>query len=409
MQRNQRGTRKPHTKSRNGCSQCKKSRIKCDEQGPCCNHCSRRSLHCDFQDERTRLRIWTPSWARDVRPVFKQADSKFTKQSSTGTKPREILSLQIDFQIPCQPALLQQPSAHGLDFEAAPAFHHFVSSTSKTFSADGVPPGFWSTDIPSLALQHDYLLNAVLAVSALHKSHLVDHNPSNRVHLRHDVNQSIFWHRRSIESFVRSVRDVTRENCVPAIAMAAISALYSCALAQFLSSLQELEHIGQCIDVIFAAYKALQLFRPFASCLNAQGVVLAGASPIEVVASQRDAAASEETAARLHALLALTPVDLGHREIYESAIISYRDGDKLDRLRMVSPEYMALLREKKPMAVLIFTAFVQSELLHEQDAVVPWYFSLWRPKIHNYFIQFLGPLWTQYMDSTGEERSLSSS
>ncbi|KAK0615374.1 hypothetical protein B0T17DRAFT_593066 [Bombardia bombarda] len=43
------GSRNLHTKSRNGCGQCKKRRVKCNLQAPICNHCKRRREICDYQ------------------------------------------------------------------------------------------------------------------------------------------------------------------------------------------------------------------------------------------------------------------------------------------------------------------------------------------------------------------------
>lgn len=40
--------RKGHTKSRRGCFNCKRRRIKCNERHPECNHCIKAGLHCEY-------------------------------------------------------------------------------------------------------------------------------------------------------------------------------------------------------------------------------------------------------------------------------------------------------------------------------------------------------------------------
>lgn len=40
--------RKGHTKSRRGCFNCKRRRIKCNEKHPECNHCVKAGLQCDY-------------------------------------------------------------------------------------------------------------------------------------------------------------------------------------------------------------------------------------------------------------------------------------------------------------------------------------------------------------------------
>ncbi|KAI1751602.1 hypothetical protein F4782DRAFT_504561 [Xylaria castorea] len=42
------GTKRFHTKSRNGCGQCKRRRVRCDCQGPVCSNCQRRNEFCDY-------------------------------------------------------------------------------------------------------------------------------------------------------------------------------------------------------------------------------------------------------------------------------------------------------------------------------------------------------------------------
>jgi hypothetical protein len=40
--------RKGHTKSRRGCFNCKRRRIKCNERHPECDHCIKAGLHCEY-------------------------------------------------------------------------------------------------------------------------------------------------------------------------------------------------------------------------------------------------------------------------------------------------------------------------------------------------------------------------
>ena len=40
--------RKGHTKSRRGCFNCKRRRIKCNEKRPDCNHCIKAGLQCEY-------------------------------------------------------------------------------------------------------------------------------------------------------------------------------------------------------------------------------------------------------------------------------------------------------------------------------------------------------------------------
>ncbi|KAI1760593.1 hypothetical protein GGR53DRAFT_523004 [Hypoxylon sp. FL1150] len=42
------GSRQAHTKTRNGCGQCKRRRVRCNLEGPVCSHCRRRKETCDY-------------------------------------------------------------------------------------------------------------------------------------------------------------------------------------------------------------------------------------------------------------------------------------------------------------------------------------------------------------------------
>ncbi|KAI0538255.1 hypothetical protein GGR58DRAFT_468843 [Xylaria digitata] len=42
------GSRQSHPKSRNGCGQCKRRRVRCNGQGPVCSNCHRRNELCDY-------------------------------------------------------------------------------------------------------------------------------------------------------------------------------------------------------------------------------------------------------------------------------------------------------------------------------------------------------------------------
>ncbi len=46
--------RKGHTKSRRGCYNCKRRKVKCQETLPACSHCTRIGLQCEYPDGRSR-------------------------------------------------------------------------------------------------------------------------------------------------------------------------------------------------------------------------------------------------------------------------------------------------------------------------------------------------------------------
>lgn len=71
--------RKGHTKSRRGCLNCKKRKVKCQETLPECSHCTRIGLVCEYPDGPSReLTISSPSAPLQSTPtLFTGDDMRF--------------------------------------------------------------------------------------------------------------------------------------------------------------------------------------------------------------------------------------------------------------------------------------------------------------------------------------------
>lgn len=70
--------RKGHTKSRNGCYNCKRRKVKCQETLPECGHCARIGLVCEYPPSPQRLQSPSPSMALQSTPTtFSMEDLRF--------------------------------------------------------------------------------------------------------------------------------------------------------------------------------------------------------------------------------------------------------------------------------------------------------------------------------------------
>ncbi|PVI07816.1 hypothetical protein DM02DRAFT_608430 [Periconia macrospinosa] len=125
--------RKGHTKSRRGCYNCKRRRIKCNERHPKCSHCIKAGLQCEYP-------------ANIIQTTT-------TQQSS-----------------PISPSPLEM-----VNFRSTPAtftmsdlrlFHHFLITAYPHLpvGADKI----WITVIPSFAHNYEYLIHSILALAASH-------------------------------------------------------------------------------------------------------------------------------------------------------------------------------------------------------------------------------------------------
>ncbi|CZR69101.1 uncharacterized protein PAC_19002 [Phialocephala subalpina] len=136
--------RRVHRKTRLGCAQCKKRRVKCDEGRPSCANCVRNFLPCS-------LEFLTPS-----KPLHFLAPG------------RKLLSPQKPAQH--GPLDLHCPSS-SMDLKSLELLHHYTSFTCLSLGAER-DIQVWQEIIPRIAQSYDFLLQGVLAVSALHLSTL---------------------------------------------------------------------------------------------------------------------------------------------------------------------------------------------------------------------------------------------
>ncbi|RFU34353.1 hypothetical protein B7463_g1974, partial [Scytalidium lignicola] len=145
--------RRSHKKSKAGCQRCKVRKIKCDEVHPECGNCQKHGVVCDFSD---------PSLASSYH------------RESTNTPPTRLASIESERSSVVQ--LYQKPSdiirststqsvSRALELRL---MHHYTALTAKTLSTAPNQQNAWQVDIPSLAYDAQYLMDAILAVSALH-------------------------------------------------------------------------------------------------------------------------------------------------------------------------------------------------------------------------------------------------
>ncbi|KAK0470088.1 uncharacterized protein EV420DRAFT_1498350 [Desarmillaria tabescens] len=138
---------RPHHKTRKGCKTCKRRKVKCDEEFPICKNCTRRGIEC----------IWTNTSQHDSAAP---GTSSNTHAASTSYKnPPSIIS--------------RRTSAGSFDMLDLELLHHYTTATSPSLASDPATAGVWRTIVPKIAFgsKNQYLLHAILAISALHAHH----------------------------------------------------------------------------------------------------------------------------------------------------------------------------------------------------------------------------------------------
>jgi hypothetical protein len=172
-------TRRKHLKSRNGCIQCKKRKIKCDENGSVpCAQCVKGRHVCSFAP-----------------PVV---DSNF---STTSRLDLELL-------------------------------HNYITKTASSLSENVEIQKFFGAEFVQLAMQNDYLLHCVLGLSAFHmanqhgkteSSQLIGLNYSKDIYLR----AAYSHHESALKGYRQCLSTLNQDTC---------HASFGCACLLFITS-----------------------------------------------------------------------------------------------------------------------------------------------------------------------------
>lgn len=150
-QAKQRMERRGHTKSRRGCYNCKRRRIKCQETRPACGHCVKTGLKCEYPT----MPVVVHQPQHQI-PLFSLQDMRFFQH----------------FLFQCYP-------------------HHPIGAENV-----------WTHEIPCLSQKYEYLMHAILGYAA---SELISEDPSLRA--------PAMAHRlKAVKAIKRTLSDVPKAN-----------------------------------------------------------------------------------------------------------------------------------------------------------------------------------------------------
>ncbi|KAH6670046.1 hypothetical protein B0J14DRAFT_671822 [Halenospora varia] len=157
--------RRSHKKSKAGCQRCKQRKIKCDEVHPVCGNCSKHGVSCDFEGGPS-----TPCTPVGQPPpsLHRQSTTESIGAFSSTSPPRSTNSTIMPlYKTPTDIIRTNTNPASSRLLELK-LMHHFTAQTAMTFSEMDAATHAWQQDIPVIAYDAQYLMDAILAVSALH-------------------------------------------------------------------------------------------------------------------------------------------------------------------------------------------------------------------------------------------------
>ncbi|KAJ5032983.1 uncharacterized protein L3040_009569 [Drepanopeziza brunnea f. sp. 'multigermtubi'] len=156
--------KRPHKKSRGGCGTCKLRKVKCDEAKPKCSYCEKRSLICIYIFRPTKAQLPAPPDLSSTSP-----DSNALLNSEDGVEDIErSWDLTVGPSFPAVDSSLGILSPTDLRY-----MHHWSTSTWKTLAVGNWADNVLKTELPSLAFEHNFLMNTMLGIASLHSQQLL--------------------------------------------------------------------------------------------------------------------------------------------------------------------------------------------------------------------------------------------
>lgn len=219
--------RRSHKKSRAGCKECKKQHSKCDESQPSCINCATADRHCSYLDDLPQRPGLAPDPAPAPTPASASASASSPAISTPSTgfawtpaSSREAGSTPTcagDEQQNAREALRLPSSSlpsftHELEFSIGHLvlLHHLETDIVQAppCNTEALLPGMKFA--VQIAAEHPYLLNQLLAISALHLS-LLQTAPAERAHYH---GEAMRLQLRALEQFKLTQGQVDQRSCI---------------------------------------------------------------------------------------------------------------------------------------------------------------------------------------------------
>lgn len=351
--------RTAHRKTRTGCFTCKRRRIKCDERKPVCKNCH---IH-----ESAASCVYPSS--EPLSPVASTSPSPSYSSSSDA----------------CMYAL------HHMRL-----LHHFTTSTALTLSGTDAIRKLWQVEAPLIGMSFPFVLHAILAIASIHLAH---ERPDER---RQHWAKGIELQQQGVAGAQQAMKEFTPQNCTAVYLFSALTCMLSLArgcgdpggtdgttsppggfmewvvlyrgVRFFLSPpYDEILHSGPLRPMFeLGLQRRLRLLGPVSMPLAPE--TAAGSGSDAEAESQRREAGNQKSRSVLHfqAVIHDRVADTNRLEAHDSAIdhlqrafraVYDRPAEDLENMDVfawmfsVSDEYVALLKQRDPIALALFACF----------------------------------------------------
>ncbi|KAJ0413647.1 hypothetical protein BJY00DRAFT_56674 [Aspergillus carlsbadensis] len=236
--------RRSHTKSRYGCDQCKKRRVKCDEQGPPCLNCTNRELKCVYS--KTPGAHSSANMPESSTPAQGHHTPHFVPQPYR--EAQEINSLP--------------GGASSAEHRKLELMHKFSTETYQSLCNSSADFYIWQMVVPRKALAHDFLMNGILAIASLHMASSMDPMGASTY-----INTALEYHNQTLTPFRHAIDDINYENCDAVFAHSVVTTVIGIALPQLTTENDEkvsmTEKIILAAELLQGVSNILRICRPW--------------------------------------------------------------------------------------------------------------------------------------------------
>ncbi|KAH6974761.1 hypothetical protein EDB80DRAFT_658962 [Ilyonectria destructans] len=204
--------RKSHGKSRNGCLDCRRRRVKCGEERPSCRVCVRRDVRCQYpaKAQSPSSPSASVSALSDSRVPLSHRSYSSTSEPTPATTP--LFSLADD-------------TAETFGLTDLCLLHHWTVSTSLDLCRCPGVHHIWQIILPEIGFKHTFVLHALLSFAALHIAH---QDPSER---KVRLVEAVYHHNKALDGFQSAIRCITEENSEALFTWSICNVLYVFAMS----------------------------------------------------------------------------------------------------------------------------------------------------------------------------------
>ncbi|EED19544.1 conserved hypothetical protein [Talaromyces stipitatus ATCC 10500] len=354
-------TRRSHNKSRRGCLECKRRRVKCDESRPRCLNCTRRHVVCDYG---THSLVWK-DWKKERRPP--KDSNRMISQDQ-----RDDIFVTLERLMASQNA--EPMPATELNVVELELMMHWCNSAYKLLTRNETTAQIWRELVPQEAFSHRFLLWGILSVSALHLS-CFKAKEHQSMYLKH----AAFHQTRGLTLFREALQAVGPWNAKAMFAFASLVTVYA-----FGSSYSQ-----ESADPIQDLYQVLVLIRGTSEIVSrfSQTLLESDFAPLLRVSEQRNEISADTKAAltRLRTLNSSLQEGPESHKVHRKAIEDLEEMFSMSTAGVASitasgrwavrlpPLFLEYLQERRNLTLVILAHYcVLLHHLRQHWCIAPW-------------------------------------